>query len=80
MITPPIYTQDATLIPPSPDQASKKHPFPCPTTYRTALSHYVDITSPPRTNVLRELADYASDQSEREFLLNITSATEQGKV
>ena len=62
------------------DQASKKHPFPCPTSYRTALSHYVDITSCPRTNVLRELAEHASNPEHKNFLLEITSASEEGKV
>merc|ERR1712198_822128 len=27
------------------EDSSKKHPFPCPTTYRTALSYYVEITA-----------------------------------
>merc|ERR1719445_2085421 len=27
------------------EDSSKKHPFPCPTTYGTALSHYVEITA-----------------------------------
>ena len=62
------------------ETASKKHPFPCPTSYRTALAYYVDLTSPPRTNVLRELAEFASDPNERDFLLRITSPTEEGKV
>ena len=73
-------TSHITNIPVPSDQASKQHPFPCPTTYRTALSYYVDITSSPRTNVLRELADYATNPEEKEFLLKITSATEEGKV
>lgn len=30
--------------------SSKKHPFPCPTTYRTALTHYLEITAIPRTH------------------------------
>ena len=30
------------------EDSSKKHPFPCPTTYRTALSYYVEITALPR--------------------------------
>lgn len=64
----------------STETASKKHPFPCPTSYRTALLFYVDITSPPRTNVLRELAEFASDSNDRDFLLRITSPTEEGKV
>ena len=44
---------------------SKKHPFPCPTTYRTALLHYLDITSVPKHYVLKELADYAADEKVR---------------
>lgn len=43
------------------EDSSKKHPFPCPCTYRTALSHYVDITALPRTHILKELAEYTSD-------------------
>lgn len=63
-----------------PEEASKKHPFPCPCSYRTALSHYVDIQTPPRTHVLRELADYASDPAEKDLLLTMTQASEEGKV
>ena len=62
------------------DQASKKHPFPCPTTYRAVLTHYVDINSSPRTHVLRELAEHTSDPDQKEFLLKITSPTDEGKV
>ena len=62
------------------DEATKKHPFPCPTTYRTALTYYVDINSTPRTHVLRELAEYASDTKDKEFILKITSPSEEGKV
>ena len=61
-------------------EATKPHPFPCPTSYRTALSHYVDIAAPPRTHVLRELAEFATDPKEREFLLDITSPSAEGKV
>lgn len=43
------------------EDSSKKHPFPCPCTYRVALSHYVDITSLPRTHVLKEIAEYTTD-------------------
>ena len=43
------------------EDSSKKHPFPCPCTYRRALSHYLDVTSNPRTHVLKELAEYTSD-------------------
>lgn len=47
--------------------SSKKHPFPCPTSYRTALSHYVEITALPRTHILRELAEYCTDEEVRLF-------------
>lgn len=62
------------------DEASKKHPFPCPCTYRTALMHYVDIQTLPHTHVLKELADYATDTQEKELLLKMSQATEEGKT
>ncbi|KXJ28988.1 NADPH--cytochrome P450 reductase [Exaiptasia diaphana] len=61
------------------EDASKKHPFPCPTSYRTALLHYVDITSTVKTHVLRELAEYAKDEKEKSFLMNISDSTEEAK-
>ncbi|XP_059147602.1 NADPH--cytochrome P450 reductase-like [Physella acuta] len=61
------------------EDASKKHPFPCPCSYRTALMHYIDITNPPRTHVLGELAEYTDDQKDKEFLQKMTHATEEGK-
>lgn len=60
------------------EDSSKKHPFPCPCSYRTALRHYVDITSIPRTHVLKELAEFANDE-EKEFLISMTKPTEQSK-
>lgn len=59
--------------------SSKKHPFPCPTTYRTALTYYVDITNPPRTHILKELAEYTSDEKDKQFLKSIGSSSEDGK-
>ncbi|ERE75946.1 NADPH--cytochrome P450 reductase [Cricetulus griseus] len=61
------------------EESNKKHPFPCPTTYRTALTYYLDITNPPRTNVLYELAQYASDPSEQEQLHKMASSSGEGK-
>ncbi|BFZ04391.1 hypothetical protein BsWGS_07430 [Bradybaena similaris] len=61
------------------EDASKKHPFPCPCSYRTALTHYIDITHPPRTHVLGELAEYTDSAEDKEFLLKMTHATEEGK-
>ena len=62
------------------EQASKVNPFPCPTTYRHALLHYVDITSLVRTNVLKELSEYCSDEKDKQHLNNITAPTDEGKV
>lgn len=62
------------------EESNKKHPFPCPTTYRTALTHYLDINNPPRTNVLYELAQYASDSKEQENMRKMASASPEGKV
>ncbi len=62
------------------EEASKKTPFPCPTTYRVAFTHYLDITSAVRTNVLKELAEYAQDPVEKDKLLKMASPTPEGKV
>ena len=56
------------------------NPFPCPTTYRHALLHYVDITSLVRTNVLKELSEYCSDEKDKQRLNDITAPTDEGKV
>jgi len=61
------------------EDSSKKHPFPCPTTYRTALSYYLDITSNPRTHIFKELAEYTTDEKEKEMLKQMSSSTPEGK-
>ncbi|KAL2096336.1 hypothetical protein ACEWY4_008484 [Coilia grayii] len=62
------------------EESNKKHPFPCPTSYRTALTHYLDITHPPRTNVLYELAQYASDPKDQENMRKMASSSPEGKA
>lgn len=62
------------------EESSKKHPFPCPCTYRTALTHYLDITSNPRTHVIKELAEYASDPEDKEKLKLMASTSAEGKA
>uniref|UniRef100_A0A0B7BHS3 NADPH--cytochrome P450 reductase n=1 Tax=Arion vulgaris TaxID=1028688 RepID=A0A0B7BHS3_9EUPU len=61
------------------EDASKKHPFPCPCTYRTALTHYIDITQTPRTHVLGELSEYTDNIKDKEFLKTMTQASDEGK-
>jgi len=62
------------------EDSTKKHPFPCPTTYRTALSHYVEITALPRTHIISELAKYTSDPEEKSKLELMASTTAEGKA
>ncbi|KAL1140084.1 hypothetical protein AAG570_000016 [Ranatra chinensis] len=61
------------------EDSSKKHPFPCPCSYRTALTFYLDITSNPRTHILKELSEYASDPNEQAKLKLMASNTVEGK-
>jgi len=58
--------------------SSKRHPFPCPTSYRTALLHYVDIVAPVKSHVLRTFAEFTSDPKEKEYLGLLSTATEEG--
>jgi len=60
--------------------ASKKSPFPCPTTYRTALTHYVDICAPPRTHVLKEFLRHTTGEEDRARLSLMTGKGEAGKA
>ncbi|XP_018339514.1 PREDICTED: NADPH--cytochrome P450 reductase isoform X3 [Trachymyrmex septentrionalis] len=62
------------------EESSKKHPFPCPCSYRTALTHYLDITSNPRTHILKELAEYATDPADKEKLKLMALTTAEGKT
>lgn len=61
------------------EDSTKKHPFPCPTTYRTALTYYVDITALPRTHIMKELAEYCSDTAEKERLHLMSTTSPEGK-
>ncbi|TPP60395.1 NADPH--cytochrome P450 reductase [Fasciola gigantica] len=57
----------------------RQQPFPCPCTYRTAFTHYVDITGPPRMNLLHIASSFAKDTDESERLLLLGSNTPAGK-
>jgi NADPH-ferrihemoprotein reductase len=61
------------------EDATKKNPFPCPCSYRTALTHYLDIASLPTTQSLKELAQYTSNDEEKKQLLLMGSPTDEGK-
>ncbi|XP_053624999.1 NADPH--cytochrome P450 reductase [Plodia interpunctella] len=61
-------------------ESSKKHPFPCPTTYRTALTHYLEITALPRTHIMRELAEYCTDEEDKKKLMLMATNSQEGKT
>lgn len=61
------------------EESSKKHPFPCPCSYRTAFTYYLDITSNPRTHILKELAEYATDPEEKAKLKLMAGTSPEGK-
>jgi NADPH-ferrihemoprotein reductase len=61
------------------EDSFKRHPFPCPTSYRDALLFYTDISSAPKPHVLRELSEYTDNEEHKKFLKCISSSTEEGK-
>lgn len=62
------------------EDAQKKNPFPCPCSYRTALKYYLDISSLPNTQILKEIAQYATDENEKALLTLMGSYSEEGKI
>eukprot|EP00049_Salpingoeca_infusionum_P000161 m.37722 g.37722 ORF g.37722 m.37722 type:complete len:650 (+) comp10122_c0_seq3:116-2065(+) len=56
------------------DRAVKKvYPFPCPTTYRVAFTHYVDINCSPSLSLLQDLIPCASDDEEKTRLASMVA-------
>ncbi|KAI9488586.1 hypothetical protein BDB00DRAFT_772242 [Zychaea mexicana] len=53
--------------------ASKKHPFPVPTTYRALFRHYLDICAPASRQTLMTLVEYAPTESSKEALRQLAS-------
>uniref|UniRef100_A0AC34Q6H4 NADPH--cytochrome P450 reductase n=1 Tax=Panagrolaimus sp. JU765 TaxID=591449 RepID=A0AC34Q6H4_9BILA len=60
------------------EESSKRHPFPCPCSYRTALTHYVDICAPVKSHVLKALVEYTTDEEQKRRLTLLSTATEEG--
>uniref|UniRef100_A0A183C8J4 NADPH--cytochrome P450 reductase n=1 Tax=Globodera pallida TaxID=36090 RepID=A0A183C8J4_GLOPA len=59
-------------------ESTKKHPFPCPCTFRTALTHYVDICSPVKSHVLKALVEFSADEATKDKLSLLSTASEDG--
>lgn len=62
------------------EDAQKKNPFPCPCSYRTALTYYLDLTSVPNTQILKDLAQYATDENDKALLTLMGSYSDEGRV
>ncbi|KHJ91157.1 FAD binding domain protein [Oesophagostomum dentatum] len=60
------------------EESSKRNPFPCPCTYRTALTHYVDICAPLKSHVLKAISEYCADEKEKTHLQLLSTANEEG--
>nr|QQY02569.1 NADPH--cytochrome P450 reductase [Cryptocotyle lingua] len=60
------------------EQNPRQTPFPCPCTYHTALTHYVDLSGPPRLQLLTALSVYATDPEDARQLRYLGSNTLEG--
>ncbi|GMR42548.1 hypothetical protein PMAYCL1PPCAC_12743, partial [Pristionchus mayeri] len=60
------------------EESNKKHPFPCPTTFRVALAHYVDISAPVKAHVLKAIAEFASDEEQKKKLVLMSNSEGEG--
>ncbi|KAG0308475.1 NADPH-cytochrome P450 reductase [Dissophora globulifera] len=61
---------DTVLTVSNTDPASTKLPFPVPTTYRTVLRNYIDITAPPSRGFIGQLTTFApSEEATKTFAL-----------
>src|SRR5690606_7633022 len=51
--------------------------FPKKTTIETALSYYIDLNMKPRKKIISVMAEYASDEKEKNELRALTANTEE---
>lgn len=58
---------------------AKNNIIPCPCTFRTAFTYYVDITSIPRVQPLREMSSYVSDAKDKALFDMICSSSPEGR-
>ena len=59
--------------------AAKNNIIPCPCTYRTAFTYYVDIAASPRVQPLREMSSYVTSEEDKKFFELICSSSTEGR-
>ncbi|KAJ1497098.1 hypothetical protein HMI55_005680 [Coelomomyces lativittatus] len=59
-----------------PSMTKRKYPFPCPTTLRTCLLHFLDIQQPPKQHCLKTWLGYLSHASQEAKKMIETLATD----
>jgi NADPH-ferrihemoprotein reductase len=59
--------------------SSRRSPFPCPCSFRTALTHYVDFKAPLPVNTIKFLAQHTNSPEERHNLLGKIEPTNNEK-
>ncbi|KAJ3122369.1 NADPH-cytochrome P450 reductase [Nowakowskiella sp. JEL0407] len=60
-----------------PKTSTDKIPFPVPTTYRTALTYYLDLRPELKQHQLEVLAKYATDENEKKKLFEYVDSREK---
>ncbi|VDN57921.1 unnamed protein product [Dracunculus medinensis] len=60
------------------EESSKRNPFPCPCTIRTAFTHYVDICAPVKSHVLKAISEYTTDEEQKQKLVLMSTPNEEG--
>lgn len=60
--------------------ASKKHPFPVPTTYRSMFRHYLEICAPASRQTLQTLIEYAPNEEARGALTRLANDKDEYRI
>ncbi|KAI9287299.1 hypothetical protein BC943DRAFT_358554 [Umbelopsis sp. AD052] len=61
------------------DTASKKYPFPVPSSYRSIFRHYLDINVAPTRPLLASIAQFAPSEQGKAFLERLSKDKEEYK-